>query len=144
MLPLFTFKTGSNSSGFRCKKRNYYFLKMYLVFRYTMVTARATPQTKGKPETVRRTLKTEYHSLGQNNETSVIRGPAIKKAGWPRGQWKRLVQIPAYRGVFQIHRALRTNRVEHLTKTPKPTTGILLNQGGGLFTYRIFTPTIRR
>ena len=32
-----------------------------------------------KPETVRRTLKTEYHSLGQNNETSVIRGPAIKK-----------------------------------------------------------------
>ena len=35
-----------------------------------------------KPKAVRRTLKTEYHSLGQNNETSVIRGPAIKKAGW--------------------------------------------------------------
>lgn len=34
-----------------------------------------------KPEVGRRTLKTEYHSLGQNNETSVIRGPAIKKAG---------------------------------------------------------------
>ena len=33
-----------------------------------------------KPEVGRRTLKTEYHSLGQNNETSVIRGPAIKKA----------------------------------------------------------------
>jgi len=39
-----------------------------------------------KPEAVRRTLKTEYHSLGQNNETSVIRGPAIKKAGWLKGQ----------------------------------------------------------
>ena len=35
-----------------------------------------------KPEAVSRTLKTEYHSLGQNNETSVTRGPAIKKAGW--------------------------------------------------------------
>ena len=51
-----------------------------------MVTARATPQTKGKPETVKRTLKTEYHSLGQNNETSVTRGPVIKKAGWLKGQ----------------------------------------------------------
>ena len=40
-----------------------------------------------KPEAVRRTLKTEYHSLGQNNETSVTRGPVIKKTGWPRGQW---------------------------------------------------------
>ena len=39
-----------------------------------------------KPEAGRRTLKTEYHSLGQNNETSVIRGPAIKKAGWLKGQ----------------------------------------------------------
>ena len=39
-----------------------------------------------KPKAVRRTLKTEYHSLGQNNETSVIRGPAIKKAGWLKGQ----------------------------------------------------------
>ena len=39
-----------------------------------------------KPKTVRRTLKTEYHSLGQNNETSVTRGPAIKKAGWPKSQ----------------------------------------------------------
>lgn len=39
-----------------------------------------------KPEAVRRTLKTEYHSLGQNNETSVIRGPAIKKAGWLKSQ----------------------------------------------------------
>lgn len=39
-----------------------------------------------KPKTVRRTLKTEYHSLGQNNETSVIRGPAIKKAGWLKSQ----------------------------------------------------------
>ena len=39
-----------------------------------------------KPEAVSRTLKTEYHSLGQNNETSVIRGPAIKKAGWLKGQ----------------------------------------------------------
>ena len=35
-----------------------------------------------KPKAVKRTLKIEYHSLGQNNETSVIRGPAIKKAGW--------------------------------------------------------------
>ena len=39
-----------------------------------------------KPEAVRRTLKTEYHSLGQNNETSVTRGPAIKKAGWLKSQ----------------------------------------------------------
>ena len=39
-----------------------------------------------KPEVGRRTLKTEYHSLGQNNETSVIRGPAIKKAGWLKSQ----------------------------------------------------------
>lgn len=39
-----------------------------------------------KPEAVSRTLKTEYHSLGQNNETSVIRGPAIKKAGWLKSQ----------------------------------------------------------
>ena len=39
-----------------------------------------------KPEAVSCTLKTEYHSLGQNNETSVIRGPAIKKAGWLKGQ----------------------------------------------------------
>ena len=39
-----------------------------------------------KPEAVSRTLKTEYHSLGQNNDTSVIRGPAIKKAGWLKGQ----------------------------------------------------------
>lgn len=38
------------------------------------------------PEAGSRTLKTEYHSLGQNNETSVIRGPAIKKAGWLKGQ----------------------------------------------------------
>lgn len=51
-----------------------------------MVTARATPPDGEKPEAVRRTLKTEYHSLGQNNETSVIRGPAIKKAGWLKGQ----------------------------------------------------------
>ena len=28
-----------------------------------------------KPKAGRRTLKTEYHSLGQNNETSVTRGP---------------------------------------------------------------------
>ena len=28
------------------------------------------------------TLKTEYHSLGQNNETSVTRGPVITKTGW--------------------------------------------------------------
>ncbi|WP_173016836.1 hypothetical protein [Faecalibacterium prausnitzii] len=39
-----------------------------------------------KPKAVKRTLKTEYHSLGQNNETSVIRGPAIKKAGWLKSQ----------------------------------------------------------
>lgn len=39
-----------------------------------------------KPEVGRRTLKTEYHFLGQNNETSVIRGPAIKKAGWLKSQ----------------------------------------------------------
>ena len=39
------------------------------------------------PKAVKRTLKTEYHSLGQNNETSVTRGPVIKKTGWPRGQW---------------------------------------------------------
>ena len=45
-----------------------------------------TPKPREKPGVVSRTLKTEYHSLGQNNETSVIRGPAIKKAGWPRGQ----------------------------------------------------------
>ena len=39
-----------------------------------------------KLEAVRRTLKTEYQSLGQTNETSVIRGPAIKKAGWLKSQ----------------------------------------------------------
>ena len=39
-----------------------------------------------KPEAGSRTLKVEYHFLGQNNETSVIRGPAIKKAGWLKGQ----------------------------------------------------------
>ena len=38
-----------------------------------------------KPGAVKRTLKTEYHSLGQNNETSVTRGPATKKAGSPKG-----------------------------------------------------------
>ena len=38
------------------------------------------------PKAGSRTLKTEYHSLGQNNETSVIRGPAIKKAGWLKSQ----------------------------------------------------------
>ena len=71
---------------FRSKKRKHDILKKHSAFRYTMVTARATPQTKGKPETVRRTLKTEYHSLGQNNETSVTRGPVIKKAGWLKCQ----------------------------------------------------------
>lgn len=30
-------KTGSNSSGFWRKKRNYYFLKKHSVFRYTMM-----------------------------------------------------------------------------------------------------------
>jgi hypothetical protein len=35
-----------------------------------------------KPEAGSRTLKIEYHSLGQNNETSVTRGPVIKKTGW--------------------------------------------------------------
>lgn len=35
-----------------------------------------------KPGAVKRTLKTEYHSLGQNNETSVTRGPVITKTGW--------------------------------------------------------------
>ena len=43
-------KTGSNSSGFWRKKRNYYFLKKHSVFRYTMVTARATPQTGRSPK----------------------------------------------------------------------------------------------
>lgn len=38
-----------------------------------------------KPGAVKRTLKTEYHSLGQNNETSVTRSPATKKAGSPKG-----------------------------------------------------------
>ena len=35
-----------------------------------------------KPKAGSRTLKTEYHSLGQNNETSVTRGPVITKTGW--------------------------------------------------------------
>ena len=35
-----------------------------------------------KPKAGSRTLKIEYHSLGQNNETSVTRGPVIKKTGW--------------------------------------------------------------
>ena len=35
-----------------------------------------------KPKAGNRTLKTEYHSLGQNNETSVTRGPVITKTGW--------------------------------------------------------------
>ena len=43
-------KTGSNSSGFWRKKRNYYFLKKHSVFRYTMVTERATPQTGRSPK----------------------------------------------------------------------------------------------
>ena len=34
------------------------------------------------PKAGNRTLKIEYQCLGQENETSVIRGPAIKKAGW--------------------------------------------------------------
>ena len=50
-----------------------------------------------KPKTVRRTLKTEYHSLGQNNETSVIRGPAIKKAGWLKKPMRGRVQSPSPR-----------------------------------------------
>lgn len=48
--------------------------------------SKGNPPDGEKPEVVSRTLKTEYHSLGQNNETSVIRGPAIKKAGWLKGQ----------------------------------------------------------
>ena len=71
---------------FRSKKRKHDILKKHSAFRYTMVTARAIPQTRGKPKAVSRTLKTEYHSLGRNDDTSVIRGPAIKKAGWLRGQ----------------------------------------------------------
>ena len=47
---LFSCKTGSNSSGFERKKRNYYFLKIHSVFRYTMVTARATPQMGRNPK----------------------------------------------------------------------------------------------
>ena len=43
-------KTGSDSSGFWRKKRNYYFLKKHSVFRYTMVTARAIPQTGRSPK----------------------------------------------------------------------------------------------
>ncbi len=43
--------------------------------------SKGTTPKRGKSPVVSRTLKTEYHSLGQNNETSVIRGPAIKKAG---------------------------------------------------------------
>ena len=39
-----------------------------------------------KPEAVSRTLKTEYHSLGHNNETSVTRSPVITKTGWLKGQ----------------------------------------------------------
>ena len=41
---------------------------------------------RAKPQTGSRTLKTEYHSSGQNNETSVTRGPATKKAGWLKRQ----------------------------------------------------------
>lgn len=41
---------------------------------------------RAKPQTGSRTLKTEYHSSGQNNETSVTRGPATKKAGWLKCQ----------------------------------------------------------
>ena len=40
-----------------------------------------------KPKAGNRTLKTEYHSLGQNNETSVTRGPVITKTGWLKCQW---------------------------------------------------------
>ena len=67
-----------------------------------------------KPGAVKRTLKTEYHSLGQNNETSVTRGPVIKKTGWLKKPMWSGVQVPTYRGVFQIQRGSRTNRLEKL------------------------------
>ena len=78
-------KTGRNRSGSRVKKRTYYVLKKHSVQVHYGHSKGNTPDGE-KPEAVRRTLKTEYHSLGQNNETSVIRGPAIKKAGWLKGQ----------------------------------------------------------
>ena len=67
-----------------------------------------------KPKSGNRTLKIEYHSLGQNNETSVTRGPVIKKTGWLKKPMWSGVQVPTYRGVFQIQRGSRTNRLEKL------------------------------
>ena len=43
-------ETGRDRSGFRVEKRTYYVLKKHSAFRYTMVTARATPQTGRSPE----------------------------------------------------------------------------------------------
>lgn len=78
-------ETGRDRSGFRVEKRTYYVLKAFSFQVHYGHSKGSTPDGE-KPEAVRRTLKTEYHSLGQNNETSVIRGPAIKKAGWLKGQ----------------------------------------------------------
>ena len=64
-----------------------------------------TPDGK-EPKAGSRTLKIEYHSLGQNNETSVTRGPVIKKTGWLKKPMWSGVQVPTYRGVFQIQRGV--------------------------------------
>ena len=55
--------------------------------RYTIVTA-AAHLRKGAGAAAGRTLKIEYAlQVLPDNDTSVIRGPVIKKTGWPRGQW---------------------------------------------------------
>jgi len=85
-------KTGRKASGFaaflaeKAQKAEGMHPKKAFSFQVHYVHSKGNTPDGEKPEAVRRTLKTEYHSLGQNNETSVIRGPAIKKAGWLKGQ----------------------------------------------------------
>ena len=55
--------------------------------RYTIAIG-SGPAPKGSKAGAVRTLKIEYAASGlPDNDTSVIRGPVIKKTGWPRGQW---------------------------------------------------------
>ena len=71
---------------FRAKKPEVRPPKKTFSFQVHYGHSKGNTPDREKPKAVKRTLKTEYHSLGQNNETSVIRGPAIKKAGWLKGQ----------------------------------------------------------
>ena len=82
----FYVKAGSITSGFSSQKPEVRPPKKAFGFQVHYGHSKGNTPDGEKPRTVRRTLKTEYHSLGQNNETSVIRGLAIKKAGWLKSQ----------------------------------------------------------